>query len=59
MAGYRENKEFKDDIFGNILDDAINWIQSNLQPEDVFDEEKLKDWAEDNGYVKSEDWLYI
>ena len=34
------------------LDNAIEWIGENLQPEDVFSEKELERWAESNGFVK-------
>jgi hypothetical protein len=36
------------------LDDATQWIQDNLAPDDVFTEEQLETWAEENGFVKGE-----
>lgn len=34
------------------LDSAIEWMQSQLDPDDVFTEKKLENWAESNGYTK-------
>lgn len=34
------------------LDNAIEWIQSQLDPDDVFTEKQLSNWAESNGYTK-------
>ena len=34
------------------LDNAIEWIQSQLDPDDVFTEKQLENWAESNGYTK-------
>lgn len=31
---------------GSALDDAIQWIADNLQPEDVFSEHALELWAQ-------------
>ena len=40
----------------NLLDDAIEWISANLEPENVFDWDELAKWAEvwaeNNGYIK-------
>lgn len=53
MAGVRENKAFAEAIFPTWpLDDAISWIQSNMEPEDVFDSEELSQWAINNGFIK-------
>jgi len=32
------------------LDLALEWIQNNLHPEDVFTDEQLHLWAKDIGY---------
>lgn len=34
------------------LDNAISWIQDNLDPDDVFTKEQLIEWAENNGFIK-------
>lgn len=34
--------------------EVLAYIADNFDPEDVFDEEVLVRWAEDNGYVKGE-----
>lgn len=41
-------------IPGSFLEDAIEWISKNMEPEDVFGLEKLSAWAEENGYVEEE-----
>lgn len=60
MAGYKENKDFAESILQQYpLDDAVDWIKKNLCPEDVFDDDALKTWAEDwasnNGYIFKEE----
>jgi len=48
-------REFKEAILDDgVLQEAINWIQANLSPEDVFSDNALEDWAEENGWVKDE-----
>lgn len=37
------------------LDNAIDWIRDNLDPEDVFSTTQLEKWAESEGYVKKDD----
>lgn len=34
------------------LQNAIDFIGSEFEPEDVFSEKQLNDWAEANGYTK-------
>lgn len=49
-------REFKDQVIGDsILEDSIIFINSNLDPEEVFDCEKLEDWAYSNGFIKEEE----
>ena len=56
MASHKENKDFVSNLLPNyLLDDAIEWIKTNLEPEDVFSEERLSSWAIDMGYIKSDD----
>lgn len=72
--GVYQNREFADSVVvhSSILNDAINWIASNLDiddvfeeddvmryvkgsqlgPEELFEEEVLAKWAEQNGFVK-------
>lgn len=57
MPSSSENQKFVKGIIDadNLLDNAIDWIQCNMPVEDVFPEEVLAEWAEENGYVKAED----
>lgn len=36
----------------SLLEEAISWIKNNLYPEDVFEEDQLKLWAEENNFTK-------
>lgn len=40
--------------FTDILDEMIQTLGENSEPQDVYDEEQLATWAENNGYVKAE-----
>lgn len=52
---HTEQQGFKSEVVDNyLLDEAVAWIASNLQPEDVFSVEVLEDWALDAGYVEEE-----
>lgn len=52
MTSHRQDQDFRDTIVSTtLLEEAIDWIQSNMDPEDVFSEEDLSHWAESNGYV--------
>jgi len=60
MAGHIDNVQFAKAILPQyLLDDAIDWIKSNMRPEDIFDDVDLIDWAKDwavnNDYVLVKD----
>lgn len=48
-----------DSIVKNAIDsltvgeEAITFIQARYSPEDVFDENELIEWAENNGFTKT------
>ena len=45
----RQEEEFSRDVFGlGMLEEALKWIRSNMDPEDVFTEDRLSLWARDN-----------
>lgn len=56
MPTAREDHDFKEALIPNsLLDDAIAWIAKNLNPEEVFDEKVLGEWATENGYISKEE----
>lgn len=56
MPTYDEYRRFVADIFHpELLDTAINWIQNNLNPHEVYRKEDLEEWALDNGFIKEEE----
>ena len=55
MPTFRENKNFIDSLISqNLLDEAIDWIQSSMAPQEVFTKSQLEEWAIYNGFVKEE-----
>lgn len=60
MASYTQDQSFRDTVkedvtaeiivSTSILDTAISWISKNLNPQEVFDENELAEWATNNGY---------
>lgn len=49
MAGYKENEDFTKSILSFApLDDAIEWVRTNMNPEEVFDKRELIEWAKTN-----------
>lgn len=59
MTTTNDSRKFFDEVVNvnrdYILDDTVEWVCNNLEPEDIFDEDKLKQWAEENDYVLEED----
>lgn len=49
--------DLRDYIFDDdaMFDNIIDWINTNLNPDDIFDYDTLEDWAFDNGFVRRED----
>lgn len=41
-------------LYGMDNEDIIEWVQGNLDPEDVFPTTMLERWAEAEGYIKAE-----
>lgn len=37
----------------SILEDSVEWIKKNMEPEDVFSEDQLSTWAKNNGYEQT------
>lgn len=55
VASSQENKQFNQDVLPQwLLDDAVDWIKSNMNPDDVFDSRELEIWAEENGFIVDE-----
>lgn len=55
MATYSQIKQAIAEILPQfLLDEFIAWIQTNMTPDEIFTEEQLKEWAENNGYVEEE-----
>lgn len=55
MASAANNKKFADALLPQyLLDEAISWIKSNMNPDEVFDESQLEEWAENNDFVRGE-----
>lgn len=50
MALPEDNKAFAKAMNPWPLDKAIEWIRDNMDPEDVFPEDHLAQWAFKNGF---------
>lgn len=51
----QKNNDFVDFIMpSDVLEVVIQWIDTNMAPEDVFHGHKLENWAYDNGFKKFE-----
>lgn len=52
-TSYRQDQQFTETLFdgNNFLQVAIEWIGKNMNPDDVFDEKDLSNWAEENDFT--------
>jgi len=41
-------------ISDDLLELAVDWISTDLEPDDVFTFAQLKEWAMSNGFVEEE-----
>ena len=39
----------------NLLEQAIQYVADNFNPEDVFEIKRLEGWAEENDYIKNQE----
>ena len=46
----RDHEEFGK----RFLEDVVDFIRDHFDPEDIFDESALEDWAEENGWSQEE-----
>lgn len=54
MATLKQNRDYSQSVLPNdcnFLDDSLDWIRDNLDPEDVFTEDQLGDWAIRHDYI--------
>ena len=52
MTTGRQDRDFLESVIPNtLLEQAIEWIADNLDPEDVFDKKQLNYWADEQGYT--------
>lgn len=53
QASFDQRRKFvKDVINDSLLDDVVDWISSNMEPDEVFSKSDLELWAEKNNFVK-------
>ena len=52
----KQDRDFIDNLISSdMLELAIEWIRDNLEPEDVFTDEQLGQWAVDSDYLPPTD----
>lgn len=50
-----DDKQFISEVIpSSLLEDSINFIKNKYSAEEIFGEEAMVEWAEDNGYIKKE-----
>ena len=48
----KQDNDFMKSVMPNdFLEECIDWISSNMNPEDVFKEKDLEYWATRNGFT--------
>ena len=56
MTSSKQDSDFTSAVINSsLLEEAIDWISSNLDPSDVFSESDLEDWAHGHGWKEDED----
>lgn len=49
MPSAKQENDFLFSVLnGSLLENAVEWIGNNLNPEEVYNESDLKSWAKDN-----------
>jgi len=52
MTTASQDRRFLDEVVGSrLLEEAIDWIKNNLEPDDVFSRDDLARWAINNDYI--------
>ena len=52
MSTMKQDDKFKEHMQASLwLEMAVEWIAKNLDPEDVFSQKDLENWAESNGWT--------
>lgn len=46
-SSYQDSRFIQSVISQRLLEESIDWIKSNMEPEDVFDSSQLISWAKD------------
>lgn len=56
QASFSQRRKFVQDVINDsLLDDVVDWISSNMEPDEVFTKSDLELWAEKNGFIKAKD----
>lgn len=54
MTTGKQDRDFINEMMASdLLERAIEWIQRNLNPEEVFKDHDLRTWARDNGFIEN------
>jgi hypothetical protein len=51
----RQDSDFISEVISStLLEQAMQFIADNFEPEDIFEEDVMREWANENGYIKEE-----
>jgi len=54
-TSYNQDRDFiKEIIPSDLLEQSIQYIVNNFQPEEIYGDDKMHEWAKDNGYILEE-----
>ena len=49
MTTLRQDEKFKQDVIpDDVLQTAVDWIAENMKPNEVFEEDVVREWVADN-----------
>jgi len=46
---------FSQHLNGQVLLSTTEWIAKNKEPQDIFTQAQLEQWAKDNGFIEEDD----
>jgi hypothetical protein len=54
VVSARDSELYRDNFIQSFLPDLLVKVSEHFLPEEIFDKEKLDEWAKANGYVDDE-----
>lgn len=54
----QQDRGFMDELLSRLGTDftwVLDWVADNVEPDEIYDDARLGEWAEENGYVKEQE----